>query len=227
MLFQVVDDLCHGGSLLTDSNVYANHVLTLLVDHGVNRNGCFARLSVADNQLTLSASYGEHGVDGENTRLQRLGNALSDTNACRFRFNREKVGCVDRTLAVNRRAERVNDASYHFFSDGNAGSFACAHHLGAFVKTAVAAEQHHAHIIFGNILNNTLYAGIKLYQLSEHHLFKSEAVYDTVVNRKYRAALVYLELYLEVRDFFLYHRNDIGARVLGRGSFGKVLFQTF
>ena len=36
-------------------------------------DGCLSYLAVADNQLALSAAYGHHGVDGFQTRLERLG----------------------------------------------------------------------------------------------------------------------------------------------------------
>ncbi len=58
-------------ALLTDGNIDAQHILVLLVQDGIGGNGGLAGLAVADDQLTLTAADGEHGVDGQNTGLQR------------------------------------------------------------------------------------------------------------------------------------------------------------
>ena len=48
-LFQCAAQLGNRRCLLTDGNVDTNHVLTLLVQDGVNRDGCFTGLAVADD----------------------------------------------------------------------------------------------------------------------------------------------------------------------------------
>ena len=69
---RVLHDLRDGGGLLADGHIDADHVLALLVQDGVHSQGGLAGLTVADDQLTLAAADGEHGVDGQNTGLQRL-----------------------------------------------------------------------------------------------------------------------------------------------------------
>ena len=133
VLFEVADDLGDGGRLLTDRDVNADHVLTLLVDHRVNGDRGLARLPVADDQLALSASDREHGVDREDSGLERLRNALSHTNAGSLGLDREIIDRFHSAESVDGIAERVNDASDHALADGNAGSLAGAYHLRAFI----------------------------------------------------------------------------------------------
>ena len=41
-------------------NVDTSHVLTFLIDDGINRNGCFTCLAVTNNQLTLTTANWHH-----------------------------------------------------------------------------------------------------------------------------------------------------------------------
>ena len=52
--------LRHAGSLLPNGHINAHHALALLVQNGIQRNGGFAGLAVADDQLTLAAADGKH-----------------------------------------------------------------------------------------------------------------------------------------------------------------------
>ena len=69
---QLADHARDGGILLAHGDVDALNAGPLLVDDGVNRDGGLAGLTVADNQLTLAAADGHHGVDGLDSRLHRL-----------------------------------------------------------------------------------------------------------------------------------------------------------
>ena len=50
-------------SLLTDSNINTDKVFTLLVDDGIDSNGCLTCLTVANDQFTLAASDWNHGIN--------------------------------------------------------------------------------------------------------------------------------------------------------------------
>ena len=64
VLAQHLRDLRHGAGLLADGHIDAHHILALLVQDGVDGDGRLAGLAVADDQLTLAPTDGEHGVDG-------------------------------------------------------------------------------------------------------------------------------------------------------------------
>src|SRR5262249_47923991 len=70
VLFERLDDARHGGTFLTNGDIDTKNVEALLIDNGIDGNGGFAGLPVADDQLTLSAADGDHSVDGLDARLQ-------------------------------------------------------------------------------------------------------------------------------------------------------------
>ena len=76
-LFENADDLRDGRLLLTDRVVNADDVLVALIDDGVDRHRGLACLTVADDQLALTAADGHHRVDGFESRsaaaLERAG----------------------------------------------------------------------------------------------------------------------------------------------------------
>src|SRR5205823_3784147 len=67
---QICDRLRHSGRALTDRIVDANDVLAALVENRVDGNGGLARLSVAQNQLSLAAPHRHERVDDLDARLQ-------------------------------------------------------------------------------------------------------------------------------------------------------------
>ena len=71
LVLQILYQLGDGAGFLPDGNIDAHHALPLLVQNGVQSDGGLAGLPVADDQLPLSPSDGEHGIDGEQARLHR------------------------------------------------------------------------------------------------------------------------------------------------------------
>src|SRR5262245_51405526 len=64
--------LCNRGTLLPDCNVYANNVLTLLIDDGVQSNSGLSGLAIANDQLALPAADRDHRIDRLDSCLKRL-----------------------------------------------------------------------------------------------------------------------------------------------------------
>src|SRR6516225_3311545 len=115
--FQGAHDVLHRRGLLADGDVHAGHVLTLLVDDRVNRHGGLAGLAVADDQLALAAAHGHHGVDGLQAGLHRLVDRLARDHARGDLLDDVRQLGVDRTLAVDRLAQRVDDAADQLGAD--------------------------------------------------------------------------------------------------------------
>ena len=72
VLLEVLGHAGDGGSLLADGNIDAEHAGVLLIQDGIGGNGGLAGLAVADDQLTLAAADGEHGVDGQDAGVKRV-----------------------------------------------------------------------------------------------------------------------------------------------------------
>mmetsp|Transcript_1347 Transcript_1347/g.3373 ORF Transcript_1347/g.3373 Transcript_1347/m.3373 type:complete len:351 (+) Transcript_1347:318-1370(+) len=74
LLIQLSDELGDGGSLLSHADVNAGKgvLLGLLVDDGVDGDGGLSRLTIPDDQLTLTTSNGDEGVNGLEAREHGL-----------------------------------------------------------------------------------------------------------------------------------------------------------
>src|SRR5205085_3942104 len=122
---QATRDLSDRRALLADGDVDALDLLlrvaalpvVLLVDDRVDRHRGLAGLAVADDQLALTATDGRHGVDGLDAGLQRLGDRLALDDGGRLQLEDAAALCGDRALAVERVAERVDDAAEEAVSD--------------------------------------------------------------------------------------------------------------
>ena len=82
--------------------------------------GGLAGLAVADDQLALAAADRGHRVDRLDAGLQRLVHGLAAHDA-RAPGSPCAAGCVadEVALAVDRLAERVDDAAEHAVADGH------------------------------------------------------------------------------------------------------------
>ena len=141
----------------------------------VDGDGRLARLAVADDQLTLAAADGDHGVHGLEARLQRLLHGLAEHHARSLALQRHLESLARQlALAVEGLAQRIDDAAEERLVDldgGNAagalGNHALAHLLGA-------AEKHGAHIVFLQVHDHGHDAVLKLQQFA--HLGIPESV---------------------------------------------------
>src|SRR5205823_13028239 len=71
VLLERRDDLGNARFLLSDRDVDAEEVEPLLVDDRVDRDRALAGLTIADDQLALSATDREHRIDRLDARLHR------------------------------------------------------------------------------------------------------------------------------------------------------------
>ncbi len=76
-----------------------------------------AGLAVADDQLALAATDRHHGVDRLQTGLHRLIDRLTGDDAGGDLFDRGRDRSLDRALAVQRLAERVDDPTEQLRTD--------------------------------------------------------------------------------------------------------------
>ena len=86
-------------------------------------------MAVADNQFTLAAADREHGVNRENTGLQRNSDGFTLGHAGRLVFNRKEVGGLNGAESVNGASQCVHHTAEHGVADGDTGHFFAALHL--------------------------------------------------------------------------------------------------
>src|SRR4030095_8322667 len=120
-LSKSIDDLRHGGTLLSDGDVDTDHIAALLIDDGVDGDGGLAGLAIADDQLTLAAADRNHAVDRFQTRLQRLFDRLARDNARRFELDTPALFGIDRSATIDRFAQGIDHAADKLFADRHFG----------------------------------------------------------------------------------------------------------
>ena len=93
----------------------------------------------------------------------------------------------DRPLAVDRLAERVDDAADQLFADGHRNDAAGALDRVPFLDLRVVAEQHRADALLFEVQRDAENAVRKLEHLAGHRLFDAVHARDAVADRDDRA----------------------------------------
>ena len=163
----------HGSGLLAHGHVNAHHVLTFLVEDGVDCDSGFAGLTVANDQLPLATADGDHGVDRGDARLHGLVHRLALDDARRHRLNQPGFGGGDVALAIDGLAQGVHHAAKHGVAYGHSGNLAGGLHGAAFLNPATFAHQHHADVVVFEVQGNAFGAVFELNQLAGHHLLEA------------------------------------------------------
>ena len=100
-------DLRDRGTFLPDGAVDADQVVAFVVDDGVEGDGGFAGLAVADDQFALAAADGNHAVDGFDTGCHRLAHRLAVDHAGGETLQRDEL-CRSRWGLCRRWAGRAH-----------------------------------------------------------------------------------------------------------------------
>ena len=168
MGFQRIYHLCHCGRFLPDGNIDADHILALLVQDRIHGNGSLPGLPVPDDQLTLSAADGEHGVNGKDPGFHGHADRLAVNDPRRLPLNGAVIIRLDLTFPVDRLAQRVDHASDIRIPYRHAGSLSCPGHLCALADPGIAAEKDAADLVPADILHHTLEPVLKCNDLAVH-----------------------------------------------------------
>ena len=192
-LGQALHQVCHGGALLADGDIDADDILALLVDDGIGGNGGLAGLAVTNDQLALTASDGDHGVDGLDTGLQRLLDGLALDDAGGAALNGAVLGGLNGACAVDGLTQCVDHAADHGIAHRHGNHLAGALDDAAFFDAGIRAQQHDGNGIFLKVLGHTVFAVVKLEQLACHALFQTAGPGDAVAHHNDRAGLALLD----------------------------------
>ena len=111
-----------------------------LADDRVDADGRLAGRAVADDQLALAAADRDHRVDRHDAGLHRLADRPAPHDPRRDLLDRIGDVARDRSLAVDRFAEHVDDASEQPFADRHLQQLAGGADLAAFLQDRVVAE---------------------------------------------------------------------------------------
>ena len=126
MRLQRVDGAAHAGCLLPHGDIDADHVAVALGDHRVDGQRRLAGGMVADDQLALAPAKRKQRVHHEYPGLHRLGHEIAFDNRWRRALDRPALFGLDRALAVQRAAKRIDDPPEQRVADRHAHHFARA-----------------------------------------------------------------------------------------------------
>jgi len=192
-LGEALHEVCHGRALLADSDVDADDVLALLVDDGIGRDGGLAGLAVADDELTLAAADGDHGVDGLDAGLQRLLDGLALDDAGSRALDGAELRRLDGACAVDGLAQCVDDTADQCLAHRDGHDLAGALDSAALFDSDVGAQQNDGDGVLLEVLGHAVLAVLKLEQLACHALFQTAGAGDAVAHQNDRADLALLD----------------------------------
>src|SRR5699024_5208699 len=118
----------------------------------IQRNRCLSRLPVSNDQLTLSPSDREHGINRQNTSLQRYTDRFTLYDAGSLLLYRAVILRLNFSPSVDRRTQRIHDPSDISFSYRNSRAPLCTGSLRSLCDPAVISKQNAADLILLNIL---------------------------------------------------------------------------
>src|SRR5215471_12548212 len=227
LLFEHLDELRDGGTLLADRDIDAIQldvlvllrVERLLVEDGVERDRGLAGLAVADDQLALAAADRDQRVDRFEAGRHRLVHRFARDDAGRLDVDPLALA-GDRPLIVDRIAERVDHAAEKALADGNVDDGAGALDGLAFLDLAVIAEDHDADIVDLEVERHAADAVLELDHLAGLHIVEAVGAGDAVADGEHLSDFRDLGLLAEVLDLLLEDRGDFcGADVHQPTSF--------
>ena len=196
VLAQGVHDARHGGAFLSDSHVDAIYrvaclVVAALVDDGVDGNSGLARLAVADDQLTLTASDGDHGVHGLQSCLQGLVHRLAVDDARCLAVQRHFAQvAADESFAVQGHAQWVDDTPQHTLAYHDGGDALGALHRESFLDFVRRTQQYGTDVVLFQIHDDAYDAVLKFHQLTGLGIAQAIDTCHAVAHLKHGANLV-------------------------------------
>ena len=180
----------------------------LLIDDGVEHDGGLAGLAIADDQFALAAADRDQGVDGLDAGRHRLMHRLARDDAGRLDVDARALRGVDRALAVDRVAERVDDAAQQALADRHVDDGAGALDRLAFLDVAVVAEDHDADIVGFEVQRHAADAVLELDHLAGLDIVETIDAGDAVADGQNLADFGDFSFSAEIGDFVLQDRGD-------------------
>src|SRR5690606_33384720 len=133
-----------------------------LVDDCIDSNCSLSSLTVADDQLTLTTTDRNHGVDSLDTSLKRFVYRLSVDYAGSFALKRHFIEiALNWTFAINWFTKRVDNTSDHTITYLNRSDVTGTANCISFVNTFGVTHQYGTHVIFFKVKHHALQAVFK------------------------------------------------------------------
>ena len=179
--------LRHFALLLPDGDVDADQVGVPLVDDGINGDGRLAGGTVADDQLPLSPSDGDHRVNGLDARLHRRVHRLAHHHVGGCPFHGHRPFGDHRAFAVQGPPQRVDHPANQRFPHGNLNNLAGGAHPVALFHGGGVAQDGGAHDVRFQVQSQTEDVVAKIQQLIGAHALQTLNAGNAVANLHHAA----------------------------------------
>merc|ERR1712079_171445 len=207
---QSLDNLGHGGSLLADGNVDAERLLlgvssiveSLLVDDGVNGDGGFAGLPVANDQLTLATTDGHEAVHSLDAGLHGLLDRLPGDDAGGLQSHPVPLLASNGALAVDGVTQSVHDGS------GPLDDVSLLDEL-------VVTEHDNTDVVGLQVESHALQSGAEFHHLLGLDVLEAIDTSDTVSDGEHAAGLLEVDGGGGAQDSLLQDGGDLASSGLG------------
>src|SRR6266513_5834314 len=234
LLFQHLDELRNGRTLLANRDVdaiqldllVAGGVERLLVQNGVERDRGLAGLAVSDDQLALAAADRDQRVDRLQPGRHRLVDRLARNDAGRLDVDAHPLLGLDRALAVDRIAERIDHAAEQTLADRRIDDGAGALAGLTFPDLAVGPEDHDADVVGLQVQGHAAGAVLELDHLAGLDVVEAVDAGDAVADGQHLSDFGNLGLLAEILDLVLEDRGNFrGADIHQPASFIACLIE--
>ncbi len=231
VLFEHLGELGDRRALLADRDIDAIELLALvaalveglLVEDRVERDRGLAGLAVADDQLALAAADRDQRVDRLEAGGHRFVHRAARNDAGGLHVDARALGGVDRALAVDRVAERVDDAPEQLLADGDVDDGARALDRLTFLDLTVRAENDDADVVAFEIERHAARAVLELDHLAGLNLVEAVGARDAVADRQNLAHFGDFGFVAEIGDLALENGGNLsGADIHQPTSFMRV-----
>jgi len=195
-----IHDLAHRALLLPDSHIDAEDVRVALVEDRVYGDGGLARLAVADDQLSLSATDRGHGVDGLQSGVHRLADVLPLDDRGRQALD-GPVGLLDHgALAVARTAQGVDHAPEELLAHRHLNDAPGGLHLSALPDAHIGPEEHRRDVVLFQVQRHAEHIAGELQELASHCIGEPMDAGHAVADLEDRTHARHIELGLVLLD---------------------------
>src|ERR1700730_14158607 len=234
LLFQHLDELRNRRALLADRDVdaiqldllVAGGIERLLVQDGVERDRGLAGLAVADDQLALAAADRDQRIDRLQPGRHRLVDRLARNDAGRLDVDTLAFRRLDRSLAVDRIAERIDHAAEQALADRGIDDGAGALDGLAFLDLAVGAEDHDADVVGLEVQRHAAGPVLELDHLAGLDVVEAVDAGNAVADGQHLSDFGNLGLLAEILDLVFEDRGNFrGADVHQPASFIACLIE--
>src|SRR5580692_5061008 len=228
VLLQNLGELSDCRTLLPNRDIDAVELLRLvvalvqrlLIKNRVQGDRGLARLPIPNDELALSATDRNHTVDRLKAGRHRLAHRLARYDAGRLDIDAGAFVSVDRTLAVNRIAQSINDAAEKPLADRHVDDRAGALHRLAFLDLAVSAENDDADIVALEVERHAARAVLEFDHFACLNLVETVGARDPVADAQHLSNFGDVCFSAEVGDLSLEDRgNFCGADIHQPTSF--------